>query len=76
MSSIINIFVFIIIEDCLDSIVSFYNRMCFILRIFSKKKKKRAKFPLFLDAPDNTSCRYFSKFNQDSNNISNSSNIS
>ncbi|MFS7977784.1 hypothetical protein Hanom_Chr10g00908011 [Helianthus anomalus] len=31
-----------------------------VLRIFLEK---RAEFPLFLDAPDNTSCRYFSKFN-------------
>ncbi|MFS7978045.1 hypothetical protein Hanom_Chr10g00911061 [Helianthus anomalus] len=35
--------------------------MCFRLTSFLEK---RAGFPLFLDAPDNTSCRYFSKSNQ------------
>ncbi|MFS7983218.1 hypothetical protein Hanom_Chr11g00971991 [Helianthus anomalus] len=32
--------------------------------IFTDFLEKRAEFPLFLDAPDNTSCRYFIKIQQ------------
>ncbi|MFS8023296.1 hypothetical protein Hanom_Chr16g01449821 [Helianthus anomalus] len=32
--------------------------------VFTDFLEKRAEFPPFLDAPDNTSCRYFSKFKQ------------
>ncbi|MFS7966487.1 hypothetical protein Hanom_Chr09g00774291 [Helianthus anomalus] len=39
--------------------------LCFIKTLyFTDFIKKRIEFPLFLDAPDDTSCRYFSKFNQ------------
>ncbi|MFS7996962.1 hypothetical protein Hanom_Chr12g01136111 [Helianthus anomalus] len=36
---------------------------CFIIetRYFTDFLEKQTKFPLFLDAPDNTSCRYFIK---------------
>ncbi|MFS7929490.1 hypothetical protein Hanom_Chr04g00333121 [Helianthus anomalus] len=34
------------------------KRICFMGFL-----EKWAEFPLFLDAPDNTSCRYFLKFN-------------
>ncbi|MFS7997232.1 hypothetical protein Hanom_Chr12g01139261 [Helianthus anomalus] len=65
--------------------ILFYNIICsrsvllyFIIKCnyFTDFLEKRAEFPLFLDAPDNTSCRYFSKFSQDSNSVSISLNIS
>ncbi|MFS8000908.1 hypothetical protein Hanom_Chr13g01184081 [Helianthus anomalus] len=37
------------------------NKTCFS---FTDFLEKRAEFPLFLDAPDNTSCRNFIKIQQ------------
>ncbi|KAF5809059.1 hypothetical protein HanXRQr2_Chr04g0152701 [Helianthus annuus] len=40
--------------------------LCFVIKTlyFTDSTENRAEFHLFLDAPDNSSCRYFSKTNQ------------
>ncbi|MFS7896276.1 hypothetical protein Hanom_Chr00s004412g01721951 [Helianthus anomalus] len=48
-------FVFVLVKYYLSPM------LCFIIKTlyFTDVIEKRAEFPLFLDAPDNTSCRYF-----------------
>ncbi|MFS8034757.1 hypothetical protein Hanom_Chr17g01584971 [Helianthus anomalus] len=51
-------FVFVFLKDYLNSDSLFYNKTRFSFTYFLEK---RAEFPLFLDAPDNTGGRYFFK---------------